>query len=388
MFGFGWETLTAPARGRVSPVERFDAEGVSRVNADLAEAPLANHRGRSLEVARWPGGRRPADLPGRLREGQAVSAAAGHPRRSDGRLHAELHRRAGPVPDRDVRRARLCWCCGPIRAAAAATAASSATPTTATGAAAISRTSWPASITSSPGAVADADRLGVMGWSYGGYMTSWTITQTKRFKAASVGAGVTNLMSFTGTADIPGFLPDYFGGEPWDKLDAYRAHSAMFQVKGVTHADPDPARRARRARAALAGPGILQRPETAGLHRRKWSSIRERRTASRSRSSWWIACTATCSGSTSTCAASECRGVSHDNRPPARAVDPRGSHAAVAIVREVKQLAPTFPLRDGQPERAAREVVARFGRARRCRARPSSSCSTTPPAAATRPSWI
>ena len=70
--------------------------------------------------------------------------------------------------------------------------------------------------------VADPERLGVMGWSYGGFMTSWTITQTKRFKAASVGAGVTNLMSFTGTADIPGFLPDYFGGEFWDKLDAYR----------------------------------------------------------------------------------------------------------------------------------------------------------------------
>jgi dipeptidyl aminopeptidase/acylaminoacyl peptidase len=82
--------------------------------------------------------------------------------------------------------------------------------------------------------VADADRLGVMGWSYGGFMTSWTITQTKRFKAASVGAGVTNLMSFTGTADIPGFVPNYFGGEYWEKLDAYRAHSAMFQVKGVS----------------------------------------------------------------------------------------------------------------------------------------------------------
>ncbi len=82
--------------------------------------------------------------------------------------------------------------------------------------------------------IADPDRLGVMGWSYGGFMTSWTITQTKRFRAASVGAGVTNLMSFTGTADIPGFLPDYFGGEYWDKLDAYRSHSAMFQIKGVT----------------------------------------------------------------------------------------------------------------------------------------------------------
>ena len=82
--------------------------------------------------------------------------------------------------------------------------------------------------------VADADRLGIMGWSYGGYMTSWVITQTKRFKAASVGAGVTNLMSFTGTADIPGFLPDYFGGEFWDVFDRWRARSAMFNVKGVT----------------------------------------------------------------------------------------------------------------------------------------------------------
>lgn len=80
---------------------------------------------------------------------------------------------------------------------------------------------------------ADADRLGVMGWSYGGFMTSWTITQTNRFKAASVGAGVTNLMSFTGTADIPSFLPDYFGGEFWDKFDAYRKHCAMFNIKGV-----------------------------------------------------------------------------------------------------------------------------------------------------------
>lgn len=82
--------------------------------------------------------------------------------------------------------------------------------------------------------VADPDRLGIMGWSYGGFMTSWVITQTKRFKAASVGAGVTNLMSFTGTADIPGFVPDYFGGEYWDVLDRWRAHSAMFNIKGVT----------------------------------------------------------------------------------------------------------------------------------------------------------
>ena len=81
--------------------------------------------------------------------------------------------------------------------------------------------------------VADPERLGVMGWSYGGFMTSWIITQTRRFKAASVGAGVTNLMSFAGTADIPSFIPDYFGGEFWDDLESWRKHSAMFNVKGV-----------------------------------------------------------------------------------------------------------------------------------------------------------
>ncbi|MDQ3755264.1 MAG: S9 family peptidase [Acidobacteriota bacterium] len=82
--------------------------------------------------------------------------------------------------------------------------------------------------------VADPERLGVMGWSYGGFMTSWVITQTKRFKAASAGAPVTNLMSFTGTADIPGFIPDYFGGQFWENLEAYRKHSPMFNIKGVS----------------------------------------------------------------------------------------------------------------------------------------------------------
>jgi dipeptidyl aminopeptidase/acylaminoacyl peptidase len=93
--------------------------------------------------------------------------------------------------------------------------------------------------------IADPERLGVMGWSYGGYMTSWIITQTKRFKAASVGAGVTNLMSFTGTADINDFIPDYLGGEYWEQFERWQAHSAMFQIKGVTtptliqHGDKD-----------------------------------------------------------------------------------------------------------------------------------------------------
>jgi dipeptidyl aminopeptidase/acylaminoacyl peptidase len=82
--------------------------------------------------------------------------------------------------------------------------------------------------------VADPERLGVMGWSYGGFMTSWIVTQTSRFKAASAGAPVTNLMSFNGTADIPSFIPDYFGGQFWEVMDLYQKHSPMFNVKNVT----------------------------------------------------------------------------------------------------------------------------------------------------------
>jgi len=75
--------------------------------------------------------------------------------------------------------------------------------------------------------VADPKRMAVMGWSYGGFMTSWVIGHTDRFQAACVGAAVTNLWSFTGTSDILDFLPGYFGGEPWDNMKAYHKHSPM-----------------------------------------------------------------------------------------------------------------------------------------------------------------
>jgi dipeptidyl aminopeptidase/acylaminoacyl peptidase len=81
--------------------------------------------------------------------------------------------------------------------------------------------------------VAHPDSLVICGWSYGGYMTSFTVTKTNRYKAASLGAPVTNLMSFVGTSDIAGFLPDYFGGEYWDRMEVYMKHSAMFNIKNV-----------------------------------------------------------------------------------------------------------------------------------------------------------
>lgn len=93
--------------------------------------------------------------------------------------------------------------------------------------------------------IADPDRLGILGWSYGGFMTSWTITQTRRFQAACVGAGLTDPVSFNGTSDIASFVPDYFGAESWDDPDAYRRQSPLLNVKGVTtptliqHGDQD-----------------------------------------------------------------------------------------------------------------------------------------------------
>lgn len=82
--------------------------------------------------------------------------------------------------------------------------------------------------------VADPERLGVMGWSYGGYMTGWIVSQTGRFKAASSGAGISNLASFAGTSDLLGFVPGYFDGLPWESAQIYVERSPLFQLAGAT----------------------------------------------------------------------------------------------------------------------------------------------------------
>ncbi len=81
--------------------------------------------------------------------------------------------------------------------------------------------------------IVDPDSMCVTGLSYGGFMTSWIITHTNRFKAAMVDAGVTDLVSFTSTTDIPDFIRQYFGGELWEMPDVYMKHSPMFYVKNV-----------------------------------------------------------------------------------------------------------------------------------------------------------
>ena len=79
--------------------------------------------------------------------------------------------------------------------------------------------------------IADSAKLAQSGWSYGGYMTAWTLTQTNRFKAVMVGAGLTNMASMYGTNDIPRTIDEYFGAEPWNDPAQYSARSAMTFIK-------------------------------------------------------------------------------------------------------------------------------------------------------------
>ncbi|MEO8448637.1 MAG: S9 family peptidase [Gemmatimonadota bacterium] len=79
--------------------------------------------------------------------------------------------------------------------------------------------------------IADSTKLAQSGWSYGGYMTAWTLTQTNRFKAVMVGAGLTNMYSMYSTNDLQTTLENYFGGEPWNDEQAYRRASAMVFIK-------------------------------------------------------------------------------------------------------------------------------------------------------------
>ena len=81
--------------------------------------------------------------------------------------------------------------------------------------------------------VGDVDQQYLMGWSYGGYMTSWAVTQTDRFRAASMGAGLSNLVSMSMTSDIRRYLVEHLGGYYWDDMDAYRKSSAMHHIENV-----------------------------------------------------------------------------------------------------------------------------------------------------------
>ena len=81
---------------------------------------------------------------------------------------------------------------------------------------------------------ADERRLFVGGYSYGGYMSAWIVGQTNRFKAAVVGAPVTNLISEFTSSDISTFLGDIAGGDPWRDRDMFVERSPVSHATKVT----------------------------------------------------------------------------------------------------------------------------------------------------------
>jgi dipeptidyl aminopeptidase/acylaminoacyl peptidase len=79
----------------------------------------------------------------------------------------------------------------------------------------------------------DADRLGVLGGSYGGYLTSWTVGHTKRFKAALSERSVNNLVSAFGSSDLFWVFERQFGGPMWEDVDAWLRMSPATYARDI-----------------------------------------------------------------------------------------------------------------------------------------------------------
>ncbi len=77
------------------------------------------------------------------------------------------------------------------------------------------------------------DQVGIAGWSYGGFMAMWAVTQTDEFRAAVAGAGIANWQSYYGQNDIPGWVPAYFGATAYDDPALYAKSSPIAFVKRV-----------------------------------------------------------------------------------------------------------------------------------------------------------
>ncbi|HET9110576.1 MAG TPA: S9 family peptidase [Ktedonobacterales bacterium] len=94
--------------------------------------------------------------------------------------------------------------------------------------------------------LADPERLGIAGWSYGGFMTAWAVTQTTRFKAAMMGAGICDFHSFHAQTNIQDWDERFLRATPNEQPEVYRERSAITHVKRATtptliiHGEKDP----------------------------------------------------------------------------------------------------------------------------------------------------
>jgi len=79
----------------------------------------------------------------------------------------------------------------------------------------------------------DPDRVGLTGWSYGGFMTMFAVTQTHRFRAAVAGAGISDWQSYYGENSIDQWMVPYFGASVYDDPAVYAKSSAISYIKQV-----------------------------------------------------------------------------------------------------------------------------------------------------------
>jgi dipeptidyl aminopeptidase/acylaminoacyl peptidase len=80
----------------------------------------------------------------------------------------------------------------------------------------------------------DPARLGITGWSYGGYMSMWGVTQTNRFRAAVSGAGLSNWQSYYGENKIDQWMISFMGATVYDDPELYAKMSPITFIKKVT----------------------------------------------------------------------------------------------------------------------------------------------------------
>jgi len=128
--------------------------------------------------------------------------------------------------------------------------------------------------------LADPDRLGIGGWSYGGYMSAWAITQTRRFKAAVVGAGLSDLASEFGTEDGSSY-DEWFFGTPYEHLERFQKSSPITYIKNARTPSlilqgendvTDPMGQSQQLYRALKRYGV---PAELVLYPREWHGLRE-----------------------------------------------------------------------------------------------------------------
>jgi dipeptidyl aminopeptidase/acylaminoacyl peptidase len=79
----------------------------------------------------------------------------------------------------------------------------------------------------------DNNRTGIGGWSYGGFMTMWAVTQTHRFHAAVAGAGIANWQSYYGENDVDQWMIPFFGASVYDDPAVYAKSSPITFIKHV-----------------------------------------------------------------------------------------------------------------------------------------------------------